>query len=321
MEDIKKTLGILVRSETNPPSLTVTGGEPTLREDLPEIVRLAKEMGFSDISLSTNGVVPAKRPSLLAELATAGLTEVSISFDGLDDAVYMKTRGLPLLETKLNAIDAALAAGLSVTVSATIINGVNRDQIGRIVAFAKEKHLDGVNFSPMAFVGRYPEEFFRPGERATIPDVLREIEAQTKGELVVSDFVPVPCPDNRCSTMTYVFNDGKELTPLTDYCDVRSYLDVYGEKVSCCDWVFAALDKLWSMSAVPGSEKVMKNVGILSPEAHSTDQIMTVSVHSFQDPWTLDVQRVKKCCIHVAEPDRIVPLCAYNNLYRWRPVA
>jgi hypothetical protein len=119
--------------------------------------------------------------------------------------------------------------------------------------------------------------------------------------------------------MTYVFNDGEKLEPLTDYCDVRSYLDVYGEKVSCCDWVFAALDKLWSMSAVPGSAKVVKNVGALSPEGHSADDVMTVSVHSFQDPWTFDVQRVKKCCIHVAGPNKIVPLCAYNNLYRNRP--
>jgi uncharacterized radical SAM superfamily Fe-S cluster-containing enzyme len=283
-----------------------------------EIVKMAKGMGFSDISLSTNGLIPAKSPSLLKELADSGLTEVSISFDGISDDVFVKTRGLPLFDTKVRAVDAALQAGLSVTVSATIINGVNRDQLGGIIEFAKKRHLDGVNFSPMAFVGRYPEAFFQPDERATIPDVLSEIETQTHGELVVRDFVPVPCPDNRCSTMTYVFNDGAKLEPLTDYCDVRAYLDVYGEKVSCCDWVFAALDKLWSMSAVPGSSKVVKNVGLLSPEGHSAEDVMTISVHSFQDPWTLDVQRVKKCCIHVAGPDKIVPLCAFNNLYRSR---
>jgi uncharacterized radical SAM superfamily Fe-S cluster-containing enzyme len=318
MEEIKKTLELLIRSETNPPALTITGGEPTLREDLVAIVKMAKAMGFADISLSTNGIIASKRPALLKELADSGLTEISISFDGLSDEVFMKMRGLPLLDTKIKAVDAALEAGLSVTVSAVIVNGVNRDQIGRIIDFAKKRHLDGVNFSPMAFVGRYPKEFFRLEERATIPEVLSEIEAQTRGELSAKDFVPVPCPDNRCSTMTYVFNDGEKLEPLTDYCDVRSYLDVYGEKVSCCDWVFAAIDKLWSMSAVPGSAKVVKNVGALSPKGHSTDDVMTISVHFFQDPWTLDVERVKKCCIHVAGPDKIVPLCAYNNLYRNR---
>ena len=316
VHEIRRALELLVHCEVNPPSLTISGGEPTLRGDLAEIVRMAKSMGFVDISLSTNGVAPSKDPRLFRELAAAGLTEASISFDGLSDDVYLKTRGAKLYDTKVQAIDAALAAGLSVTVSATVIKGVNEDHIGRIIEFAKRRHLDGVNFSPIAFVGRYPEEFRTARERITIPDVLKDIEEQTGGELAVKDFVPVPCPDNRCSVMTYAFNRGGKLVPLTDYCDVRSYLDVYGEKAKCCDWVFAALDRLWSMSAVPGSEKVKKNVSTLSPEDLSADDVMTISIHSFQDPWTIDVQRVKKCCIHVATPSRIIPLCVYNNLVR-----
>ena len=159
-------------------------------------------------------------------------------------------------------------------------------------------------------------------QRLTIPDVLKELEAQTKGELTVSDFVPVPCPDNRCSTMTYAFNDGKRLYPVTDYIDVRAYLDVYGDKVSCgtegCDWISGALDKLWSMSAVPGSGKVLENINTLAPPIRPAEDVMTIQVHAFQDPWTLDVQRVKKCCIHVATDDKLVPFCVYNNLFRGR---
>ena len=321
LDILRGRLELLVRSETTPPALNITGGEPTTRRDVADIVSLAHSMGFKDLTISTNGLVVSRRPELLKELAAAGLTEVAISLDGLSDDVFLKTRGTPLLETKTRAIDAALSAGLTVTVSATIVRGVNMDQIGDIIRFAKERHIDGVNFAPLAYIGRYPAEF-RDAGRVTIPDVLKEIERQTKGELEVDDFVPVPCPDSRCSTMTYAFNDGKRLYPVTDYIDVRAYLDVYGDKVSCgpegCDWISAALDKLWSMSAVPGSGKVVENINTIAPALRPASDVMTIQVHAFQDPWTLDVQRLKKCCIHVATDGSLMPFCAYNNLYRGR---
>ena len=323
MSEIRDRLGLLVRSEQSPPALNITGGEPTTRKDIVEVVATAHGMGFKDLTVSTNGVVVSRNPGLLKDLAAAGLTEVAISLDGLSDEVFLKTRGVRLFDAKVRAIDAAFDAGLTVTVSATIVRGVNLDQIGGIIRFAKKRHLDGVNFAPLAYIGRYPKEFYN-AERVTIPDVLREIETQTNGELEMRDFVPVPCPDSRCSTMTYAFNDGRRLYPVTDYIDVRAYLDVYGDKVSCgpegCDWISGALDKLWSMSAVPGSGKVLENVRALAPPVRPADDVMTIQVHAFQDPWTLDVQRLKKCCIHVATDDKLIPFCAYNNLYRGRPV-
>jgi hypothetical protein len=319
LQEVTARLKQLLSCETSPPSLNITGGEPTTRKDLVALVSLAHSMGFKDLTLSTNGVTISRRPRLLGELASAGLTEVAISLDGLSDPVFVRTRGVRLLDVKLRAIDSAIDAGLAVSIGVTLVKGVNVDQIGGLIRFAKKRHLDGVNFAPLAYVGRYPREFFNAG-RITIPDVLREIEAQTSGELSVRDFVPVPCPDNRCSAMTYAFNDGKELYPITDYIDVRAYLDVYGDKVNCgpggCDWISQALDKLWSMSAVPGSGRVLQNINALSPPVRPATDVMTISVHAFQDPWTLDVQRLKKCCIHVATSDGLIPFCAYNNLYR-----
>ena len=321
IEELRGMMDLLLKSEVSPPSLNVTGGEPTTRRDLPEIISMAHSMGFNDITLSTNGIVVSKKPELLKDLASQGLTEVAISLDGLDDSVFLKTRGVPLLDTKIKTIDAAIDAGLSVTVSATLVRGVNLDQIGGIIEFAKKRHLDGVNFAPLAFIGRFPKEFQNLNNRLTIPDVLKEIESQTKGELSVQDFVPVPCPDNRCSTMTYAFNDGKRLYPVTDYLDVRAYLDVYGDKVcgpEGCDWISQAIDKLWSMSAIPGSERVLNNISALSPKLRPAKDVMTIQIHAFQDPWTFDTERIRKCCIHVATGDKLIPFCAYNNLYRSR---
>lgn len=320
LEEIRGMLELLLKSEVSPPAINITGGEATTRRDLHEIISMAHSMGFNDITLSTNGIVVSKKPELFMDLASAGLTEAAISIDGLNDEIFMKTRGVPLFDTKVKAVDAAINAGLSVSINATLVPGINIDQIGGIIEFGKKRHVDGVNFSPIAYVGRYPKEFLNYANRLTIPDVLKEIEIQTQRELCVSDFVPVPCPDNRCSTMTYAFNDGERLFPVTDYIDVKAYLDVYGDKVSCgpegCDWISQAIDKLWSMSAIPGSERVLKNIGVLSPKIKPAKDVMTVQVHAFQDVWSFDTQRIKKCCIHVASVDKLIPFCAYNNLYR-----
>ena len=82
----------------------------------------------------------SRKPELLADLASAGLTEVAISLDGLNDDIFLKTRGVPMFDTKVKAIDASINAGLSITVSATLVPGVNVDQIGGIIEFAKKRH-------------------------------------------------------------------------------------------------------------------------------------------------------------------------------------
>jgi hypothetical protein len=317
---IEEMLRFILDCEVQPPTLQLTGGEPTIRKDLPQIVGLARRLGFVDITLSTNGILLANDPDLARKLADAGLVEVSLQFDGVDDDVYTRIRGVPLFSKKLIAIENARKAGLNVSVAATLVPGVNVDHIGEIIQFAREHQLDGVNFSPIACVGRYPDFSFNPENRLTIPDVLREIEKQTGGELLGSDFVPVPCPDTRCSTMTYVFNTPDGLVPLTRVCDVGGLLDslLYGERVVQGERVRSALDKLWSMSAIPGSEKVLSSVReCAGDKLAQSGRCMSIGIHGFQDAWNLDLERVRKCCIHIATQEKkLIPFCVYNNIVR-----
>jgi len=324
LAELEDRFSFILSSEQDPPTLQLTGGEPTIRPDLPEIVKTARRLGFTDITLSTNGVALAKDNTLAVRLAKAGLSEVTLQFDGVTDDVYIKIRGIPLLQKKLEAIRNLQAAGLSVAVAATLLPGINTGQIGDILKFAKQHKLDGVNFSPMTYVGRYPSGGFDPQNRLTIPDVLREIEEQTEGELKVSDFVPVPCPDTICSTMTYAFNTSEHLVPLTRVCDVNSHLDslLYGERVVEGELVREALLNLWSMGAVPGSTKVLQNICDCGPppELMKNAKCMSIGIHGFQDAWNIDFDRVKKCCIHIATSDKkLIPFCVFNNLIRPEP--
>jgi uncharacterized radical SAM superfamily Fe-S cluster-containing enzyme len=83
-DDIVRMLHLLRSQEPVPaPAVQFSGGEPTLRDDLPRIIRKAKEMGFLQIQLATNGIRIAKDPGLAEELRDAGLNTIYLHFDGV----------------------------------------------------------------------------------------------------------------------------------------------------------------------------------------------------------------------------------------------
>lgn len=104
--------------------LRLTGGEPLLRRDLPELVaRLGRIAGVEDIALTTNGLL---LPRLAADLQGAGLKRVTVSLDSLDPEVFGRMNGLNVHPQRvLDGIEAALQAGLSVKVNTVVQRGVN----------------------------------------------------------------------------------------------------------------------------------------------------------------------------------------------------
>jgi hypothetical protein len=316
LEELVSRLKFLSNCETESPTLLITGGEPTLRSDLAKLVSKARGLGYTNISLSSNGLSLAENPSLAYELVKAGLKELNLSFDSVNDNVYKLLRGSKLYSLKKQAIEVAKQAGLRVILNVTLIKNINDQQVGDIIEFAKKMQIDGIVFSPMAYVGRFPREMFDPLNRITIPDVIKSIEKVTKGEVSASDFLPITCPDTHCSVLTYLFNDQEHLIPLTRYCDFSNHLDVYGEKPNDQDLILSAVfNRLWSMSSIVNSERlemIKKCCSIME----FAGNVMSIQIHAFQDPWTFDLKRCKKCCIHVVLNNKLIPFCIYNNFYR-----
>ncbi|MNH83683.1 Cyclic pyranopterin monophosphate synthase [compost metagenome] len=104
--------------------LRITGGEPLLRKDLPEIIaKLAIIPGAEDLSLTTNGSLLASRSKSLKE---AGLQRVTVSLDSLEDETFMfMNGGRSKVEPVLAGIEAARQAGLLVKVNMVVQKGVN----------------------------------------------------------------------------------------------------------------------------------------------------------------------------------------------------
>ena len=105
--------------------LRITGGEPLLRVDLPQLIaQLAAIPGADDITLTTNGYLLAQQAHALA---AAGLRRITVSLDSLDDAVFQQMNGRGFGARRvLDGIDRAAAAGLSpVKINAVVQKGVN----------------------------------------------------------------------------------------------------------------------------------------------------------------------------------------------------
>lgn len=103
--------------------IRLTGGEPTLRADLPALVAMLRTIPGVEIAMTTNGALLAH---LAGPLREAGLDRVTVSLDSLNDDTFraMNDVGVPVA-TVLAGIDAAAAAGLPVKVNAVVRRGVN----------------------------------------------------------------------------------------------------------------------------------------------------------------------------------------------------
>jgi cyclic pyranopterin phosphate synthase len=117
----------------------LTGGEPLMRMDLPEIVRaMAAIPGVEHIGISTNGT---KLAPLAQPLRAAGVGTLNVSLDALDPAVYRRITGGDL-KAVLAGIRAAVAAGFErVKLNCVLLRGVNEPELWPLVLFAAEHGL------------------------------------------------------------------------------------------------------------------------------------------------------------------------------------
>src|SRR5207248_4550187 len=194
----------LVEVEGRAEICQLSGGEPTVHPQLPEIVEHALSREIDYVMINTNGIRFARNPALVELVARhRDRLEIYFQFDGLNDRVYRALRGEPLLETKLAALDALGAAGVHVTLVPTLQAGVNDDQIGPIVEFGLARPwITGISFQPATYSGRHvlPADLER---RITFPDVVRDVADQTSGLFREADFSPPPCAHPNCHSLTY----------------------------------------------------------------------------------------------------------------------
>ena len=307
-----------VYAQSGPCNIQLSGGEPTVRDDLPEIVAMGKERGFPYLQLNTNGLRLAAEAGYARRLKEAGLDCVFLQFDGVEDGAYTALRGRGLLAEKRAAVDACAAAGLGVVLVPTLVPGVNDNQLGDVIRYAVSRMPDvrGVHFQPISYFGRYPHR--EAPARLTIPDVLRALEEQTGGAMRAAHFKPGTAENPCCSfNGAYLLEPDGSLSPLRP-------------RQSCCcgggEGDRTEVGRAQRYVARQWGRDGRTNrpgLRLVKPESledfleRAGQYTLAVSGMVFMDPWTADLARLRECYIHVMKDGRrILPFGACTLFHR-----
>jgi 7,8-dihydro-6-hydroxymethylpterin dimethyltransferase len=290
-------------------NLQLSGGEPTMRPDLPEIIGAATDAGFTFVQLNTNGIRVAAEAGYAERLREAGLASVFLQFDGLSDDTYRALRGRPLLAQKMRTVEKCAEAGLAVVLVPTVVPGVNDRELGGLVRFAASWAgvVRGLHLQPVSYFGRYPVNG-RP--RLTLPEILRALQEQTNGEVSAADFTPSCCEHPRCSFRARY------------WVREEARLEVVRTAPCCCapepeevpQRAVAATSRQWSRrerrdEPCCGSE----DKDDLARFLDDADRILSISGMLFQDAWSIDMERIRRCCVQVvSEESGLAPFCLWN---------
>ena len=299
-DEIRQMLKNLRSLKPHPtPAVQYAGGEPTVRKDIVELVKMAKDEGFTHVQIATNGLKLAMKENLAKELKDAGLNTVYLAFDGVTPEPYINNRGRDLLPYKLDAIENCRKAGLGIVLVPTLIKGVNDHQVGDIIKFAFDhnENIYGVNFQPVSFAGRTPSDQVEK-QRITIPDFIQIIEDQTDGDVKTTDFYPPASVEpiakfigalesgeptvtlnchQHCGIATYVFREKTEGSGKDKLIPINDFIDV--------DGLFKKLDEL--------AEKLKKGgFGRKQRVLASATKAIPKLIYSDKTPKNLDVKRI-----------------------------
>ncbi len=161
----------------------VTGGEPTVRRDLPALVRLLRAIGgLEEIALSTNGHL---LEDLAGPLRAAGVDRLNVSLDSLRPQEFRRITGGGELARVLAGLDAAVAAGFSrIKINTVAIGGFNDEEIPALCRFAWSR----------GWMPRFIEEMPMAGGRTYLPgrclsaaEIRARVAAAEPGGSVVPD--------------------------------------------------------------------------------------------------------------------------------------
>ncbi|MEM2929884.1 MAG: radical SAM protein [Thermoproteota archaeon] len=324
-------------------AIQLTGGEPLVRDDLVDIIRITREEGFTHIQLNTHGVFFALEGGveLARRLREAGVNTVYLSFDGLDPRINVKNHWeIPYIFENFRK-----AGMTSVVLVPTVINGWNTHELGKIVRFAAVNSdiVRGVNFQPVSLVGQMPRSE-RDKHRITIPDVIRLVEEQTDGEIGRDAWYPVPFTliltmflekltkgkerwhmpiHPACGMATYVYlersNGRIRFIPITSFVDVKGLSEYLREKTVEMERgrsrYMVMLELARRLGRFIDKDKQPKDlnlgrmlVNIILRRSYGALSVfhykfLYLGMMHFMDPYNYDVERVMHCGVHYVTPD------------------
>lgn len=348
LEKLKEMM--LVAKRAGALAIQITGGEPTVREDILEILRFARE-NFVHVQLNTNGIKIAEDLEFTKKLKGL-INTIYMSFDG----VSKKTN--PWIEYSKKAIDNLRKAGITSIVLVPTVHQGNLREMGKVVKFAIENKdvVRGVIFQPIAMAGsihKITMEFLKK-YRVDYVDIFEVLEKEFDDEITRWDFYPVPfvdpirkliekirhkeypqfSPNPMCGGATYIFWDKerRKAIPITRFIKVEPLMEYIKENLLRKKGPFLklriGLSFLWNLRKFIVKRNLPK--GLKHPLLMITKAVIKGDYSSlgefhynsiligsmwFQDPWNIQlIPRVERCVIQYITEEGLMSFCLYNGL-------
>jgi len=176
-------------------SVQFSGGEPTLSPYFLDAVRYARKVGYNSVQAATNGIEFAKSVEFCQQAAEAGLRYAYLQFDGIGNAANAHRKVGNLFDVKLRAIENLIQSGVEVVPVITLINGINNEQVGKLVEFALEnpRVITFLSFQPVSFTGRDEAvtDERRAAQRYTLSHLAHDVKKQTGLGEPARDWFPI----------------------------------------------------------------------------------------------------------------------------------
>jgi uncharacterized radical SAM superfamily Fe-S cluster-containing enzyme len=322
--------------------LMLSGGEPTVHPEIVEIIEAAAARSVARVILNTNGIRIARDDRFLAVLERLReRVEVYLQFDGFRLESHLFHRGEDLRDVKAAAIGRLASARVFTTLACAVAEGVNDQEVGDVAQYAlATDYIAGVAFQPVFGSGRANP--IDPLRRATTTGTLLRLGEQTGGRVGPDDFIALPCSHPDCSSLTYFVRDDRDgwrsIPRLLGIDVLKEHLALVGNRIAPDDAMWAALTGLMSETTLVSRPEMIEHLAALCDacdlgvsgfvrtlgrallnRGEAIEQVALrvkrFSVKSFMDAWTLNVERLQQCCVHVGsidpeqEPVRI-PFCA-----------
>lgn len=349
-DDIVNTVKTVLEREGGKIGVVMlSGGEPTIRKDLPEIIEEIAALNVTRVLINTNGRRIARDDRFLEFLTRMRKrVEIYLQFDGLTPSVHETLRAEDLSAEKQEIVKRLNDASVFFTLVMTVSRGVNEYQVGDVLQFGMEMpRCSGVAVQPVFGSGRNPG--FDPMSRSTPTGVLKRLHEQTQGKMKADDFIPLPCSHRDCCDIGYYIRGVKgkwsSLTDMVGRDELKRWIHLVSNTIvfdnasstikemvkdGTLQRVFSEQQKVSSLSlardlfkmcaCIPELPELLElhRISKMSEEDQLeklAERTFRVTVKMFMDANTFHEARIRQCCVHTGsfedDPRR------YSFCWRW----
>jgi uncharacterized radical SAM superfamily Fe-S cluster-containing enzyme len=348
---LKQIRGLIQQIKIANPSglkaIQISGGEPTLRDDLFEIIRIVKGTGFSHIQLHTDGLKLAESIDYCQSLKNAQI-----------NTIYLKLKGItkttnPLLDVHQKTIENCKKINLPIVLNPFIQDEKTLKETGKIIRFAitNNEIVKGIHFE-LDFSNNLQsnenkkhyqngifvfENFFQYIEQEFPEIISRDDFYPYCFTYPISKFIEIITNDNHmmttahptCGGSTFIFLENGKPIPLTHFIDVESFMEFLTDqskkkgplrKLRIASAFMKSVDTFVDYNKAPkgfNPKQILKDATILGSEYALRDfrkKTLFIGFMNYQNISNLDIDRLKRCVIYSLTLDGILPYCSLHTL-------